>query len=272
VAAASFERAGALLVAGGLVIHEADFGYSERIVLHDVSLQVEPGQVVAIVGPNGVGKSTLIKGASGVLPLQSGEIIVEGQQLTEFDPAERARRISVVSQAINLPQAFSALDVVLMGRTPYLGWFEREGEQDRRIAVEAMRQTETIQFAARPLGELSGGEQQRILIARALAQSAPVMLLDEPTAHLDLRHQDQLLKLLRRLTLERGLSTMVALHDLNLVSRFSDKVVLLSNGRVHSCGDPDSVLTPDRLEAVYGLRIHVMAHPLNGRPLILTGE
>jgi iron complex transport system ATP-binding protein len=110
------------------------------------------------------------------------------------------------------------------------------------------------------------------LIERALAQSAPVMLLDEPTAHLDLRHQDQLLRLLKRLTRERNLSTLIALHDLNLVSRFSDMVVLLSNGRVHSCGDPDSVLTPDELEEVYGLRIHVMTHPLNGRPLILTGE
>ncbi len=227
---------------------------------------------MAIVGPNGVGKSTLIKGASGVLSPRSGEVIVEGQRLDEFAPAERARRISVVSQAVNLPQAFSALDVVLMGRTPYLGWFERESEQDYSIALDAMRQTETDQFADRPLGELSGGEQQRVLIARALAQAAPVMLLDEPTAHLDLRHQDQLLKLLARLTRERGLSTMIALHDLNLVSRFSDLVVLLSNGRVHSCGNPEEVLAPETLEEVYGLRIHVMTHPLNGRPLILTGE
>lgn len=256
----------------GLVINSADFGYAARVVLHDVTLQVAPGKVVAIVGPNGVGKSTLIKGASGVLPLQSGDVLVNGQPLSQFSPAERARQISVVSQAINLPPAFSALDVVLMGRTPYLGWFERESEQDHHIALEAMHQTETARFAHRPLGELSGGEQQRVLIARALAQSAPVMLLDEPTAHLDLRHQDQLLKLLARLTRERRLSTLIALHDLNLVSRFSDTVVLLSDGRVYSCGDPDKVLSPDKLEEVYGLRIHVMTHPLNGRPLILTGE
>jgi iron complex transport system ATP-binding protein len=272
LAVTSGESEGAFLVAAGLVIRSADFGYSQRVVLHDVSIEVTPGQIVAVVGPNGVGKSTLIKGASGVLPLQSGHVLVEGHQLNELSTAQKARRISVVSQAINLPQAFSALDVVLMGRTPYLGWFEREGDLDRRIALDAMRQTETAQFAERPLGELSGGEQQRVLIARALAQSAPVMLLDEPTAHLDLRHQDQLLRLLTRLTRERNLSTLIALHDLNLVSRFSDTVVLLSNGHVHSCGDPDSVLTPDELEEVYGLRIHVMTHPLNGRPLILTGE
>ncbi|MGD2058164.1 MAG: ABC transporter ATP-binding protein [Anaerolineales bacterium] len=272
MAAAPGESEGALLVASGLVIRSVDFGYADRIVLSDVSLQVAPGKIVAVVGPNGVGKTTLIKGASGVLPLHSGDVLVEGQSLSQFSPDQRARRISVVNQAINLPQAFTALDVVLMGRTPYLGWFEREGEEDRRIALDAMRQTETDQFADRPLGELSGGEQQRVLIARALTQAAPVMLLDEPTAHLDLRHQDQLLKLLARLTRERGLSTLIALHDLNLVSRFSDTVVLLSNGRVHSCGDPESVLTPDQLERVYGLRIHVMTHPLNGRPLILTGE
>lgn len=260
------------MVGSGLVVEAASFGYVQRAVLHDVSLTVAPGQVVAVVGPNGVGKSTLLKGASGVLPLQAGEVFVDGHPIDQYSPAERARRISVVSQAVNLPQAFSALDVVLMGRTPYLGWFERESESDRQIAMDAMRQTETEAFALRPLGELSGGEQQRVLIARALAQAAPVMLLDEPTAHLDLRHQDQLLKLLSKLTKERGLSTLIALHDLNLVSRFSDQVVLLSNGTVHSCGEPESVLTPNELEAVYGLRIHVMTHPLNGRPLILTGE
>jgi len=135
-----------------------------------------------------------------------------------------------------------------------------------------MHRTETEPLGSRLIGSLSGGEQQRVLVARALAQAAPVMLLDEPTAHLDLRHQDRLLGMLRTLASEHGLAMLMALHDLNLVSRFADKVALLSNGRVWRLGEPVDVLRPDVLEEVYGMRILVMAHPLNGGPLILSGE
>jgi iron complex transport system ATP-binding protein len=179
--------------------------------------------------------------------------------------------VSVVPQASNLPPAFTALDVVILGRTPYLGWLGSESEQDRRLAAEAMAHTETEALAHRQVGELSGGEQQRLLIARALAQGAPVMLLDEPTAHLDLRHQDRVLKLVRRLTREQGLSVLMALHDLNLVARFADRVALLSDGRVRKIGQPREVLTPEELAAVYGIQIHVMTNPFDGKPLVLAG-
>jgi iron complex transport system ATP-binding protein len=164
-----------------LRIEQATLGYGTKPVLWDVNLSVQPGEILAIVGPNGVGKSTLIKGACGSLPLLDGEILIGEQNLRELKPDRRARMVSVVSQAVNLPPAFNALDVVLMGRTPYLGWLEQESDRDRQIALEAMARTETIDLAARPISELSGGEQQRVLIARALAQSTPVMLLDEPT-------------------------------------------------------------------------------------------
>jgi len=223
----------------GLRIENLHVGYGEQSVLHDVSLEVAPGEVLAVVGPKA---------------------------------ARRARWVSVVPQAVNLPPAFSVMDVVLMGRTPYLGWFEREGDRDREIAQAAMHRTETEPLGSRLIGSLSGGEQQRVLVARALAQAAPVMLLDEPTAHLDLRHQDRLLGMLRTLASEHGLAMLMALHDLNLVSRFADKVALLSNGRVWRLGEPVDVLRPDVLEEVYGMRILVMAHPLNGGPLILSGE
>jgi iron complex transport system ATP-binding protein len=158
-----------------------------------------------------------------------------------------------------------------MGRTPYLGWLEQESDRDRQIAMEAMARTETIDLAERPIGELSGGEQQRVLIARALAQSTPVMLLDEPTAHLDLRHQDNLLKLVRDLAFVDNLAVMITLHDLNLVARFADRVALLSDGRVRKIGTPAEILTPDELAEVYGIRIHVIPHPLDGKPLVLSG-
>ena len=184
----------------------------------------------------------------------------------------RAQRISVVSQALNLPEAYTVIDVVLMGRTPYLNWFERENQQDYDIAITALERTETESLAMRRIGELSGGEQQRVLIARALAQSTPVMLFDEPTAHLDMRHQERLLRLIRSLCREDQLAVMITLHDLNLVSRLADRVALLSDGRVHKLGTPREVLTPDVLAEVYGIQIHVMPHPFNGNPLILPGE
>ncbi|HJX41935.1 MAG TPA: ABC transporter ATP-binding protein, partial [Anaerolineales bacterium] len=173
-----------------LELLNASLGYPEHPVLHHVSLRVDPGEVLAVVGPNGVGKSTLIKAASGALPPLSGEVRINGQDLRSLRPAARARLVSVVPQATDLPGNFLALDVVLMGRTPYLRWLENEGALDREAAQLAMERTELAELAERPVGELSGGEQQRVLIARALAQQAPVMLLDEPTAHLDLRHQD----------------------------------------------------------------------------------
>ncbi|MGB2894880.1 MAG: ABC transporter ATP-binding protein [Anaerolineales bacterium] len=254
-----------------LRIERATLGYGKEPVLQDVNLSVQPGEILAVVGPNGVGKSTLVKAACGSLPLLEGEVFIGEQNLRELKPGQRARRVSVVSQAVNLPPAFRALDVVLMGRTPYLGWLEQENERDRRVALDAMARTETIDLAARPIGELSGGEQQRVLIARALAQSTPVMLLDEPTAHLDLKHQDNLLKLVRDLAFVDELAVLITLHDLNLVARFTDRVALLSNGRVRKIGVPAEVLTPDELAEVYGIRIHVIAHPLDGKPLVLSG-
>ncbi|TFH35858.1 MAG: ABC transporter ATP-binding protein, partial [Anaerolineales bacterium] len=155
---------------------------------------------------------------------------------------------------------------------PYLGWFERESHQDYEAAMAALKRTETEDLASRLIGELSGGEQQRVLIARALAQATPAMLFDEPTAHLDLRHQDRLLKLIRTLCREQHLTVMIALHDLNLVSRFADRVALLSDGGVHRLGKPEQVLTSEELASVYGIRIHVMAHPFDGKPLILPGD
>jgi iron complex transport system ATP-binding protein len=260
------------LVSRDLVLSGVEAGYDGRAILRDINLHVRPGEVLAIVGPNGVGKSTLIKTAAGTLKPRKGAVRIGGEDLADLRAAERARRVSVVGQALNLPPAFSALDVVMMGRTPYLGWFEREGERDREIALQAMERTETAALAQRPISELSGGERQRVLIARALAQNAPIMLMDEPTAHLDLRHQDAQLKLVRRLVEEDGLAVLIALHDLNLVARFADRVALLSTGTIHVEGFPEQVLTPDHLAAVYGIEIHVMKHPIHGKPLVLTGE
>ena len=254
-----------------LGFQKATFGYGRRAILREVDLEVRPGEIVAVVGPNGVGKSTIIRAVSGVIPIAHSQLSVDGKDLSRMSAAERARLIAVVPQAVRLPPAFSALDVVLMGRTPYLNWFEGESAGDRAIALAAMERTHVVDLADRVVGELSGGEQQRILVARALAQSAPILLLDEPTAHLDLRHQDVVLRLVRSLADEAGLTVLAALHDLNLVARFADRVALLSNGRLERVGIPEEVLTPAILAPVYGIGIQVVAHPVDGRPLVLAG-
>ena len=245
-------------------------GYDRRRVLRGVDFCVRSGEIVAVVGPNGVGKSTLIKAASGILPPMEGRILVAGQTLDALSPAQRARRIAVVPQASQAPESFRVEDVVLMGRTGYLGWLGQEGPTDRQIACEVMQHTQTLHVADRRMGELSGGEQQRVMVARALAQTPTVLLLDEPTAHLDLRHQDEILQLVRSLVEDRGLAVMITLHDLNLVGRFSDRVALLSNGTVRNIGFPADVLTPEELALVYGIHIHVTDHPIHGTPLILS--
>lgn len=253
-----------------LRLDQVTVGYGTKPVLHQVTIQLPPGEVLGIVGPNGVGKSTLIKVASGVLPPFQGRIWVGETDLSHLPPPERARLIAVVPQATQLPAAFQALDIVMLGRTPYLGWLGREGETDHRIVAEVMEKTGTAQLAGRRVGELSGGEQQKLFIARALAQTPSVLLLDEPTAHLDLKHQDEVLGLVRSLALDQGLSVMMTLHDLNLVARFADRVALLSNGMVYRLGKPSEVLTPQDLATVYGLEIHVIPHPFRGTLLVLS--
>ena len=255
-----------------LELRDVSMGYANLIVLNNVTLELIPGEVLAVIGPNGVGKSTLVRVASGMLPPLSGRVGINGADLGDMPAGERAKAVSVVPQATSLPPSFRALDVVLMGRTPYLNWFESESEQDHELAAAAMERTETWEMADRPIEELSGGEQQRLLIARALAQAASIMLLDEPTAHLDLRHQDRVLGLVRSLAREQGLAVLLALHDLNLVSRFADRVVLLSDGRVKRSGSPQEVLDSELLAEVYGIRIQVVTNPLDGGPLVLSAE
>lgn len=253
-----------------LQISNATIGYGKVPVLREISLTVAPGEVLGIVGPNGVGKSTLIKAASGILTPDAGKILIDGHDVCQLSPPERARVMAVVPQAAQLPETFTVQDVVLMGRTPYLGWLDRESETDYEIASEAMTRTTISHLYNRHVGELSGGEQQRVFIARALAQTPSILLLDEPTAHLDLRHQDDILNLVRSLAVENGLTIVITLHDLNLVARFADRVALLSNGRVRSMGTPEQVLTPEELATVYGINIHVTSHPIHGTPLVLS--
>src|SRR5512141_1929815 len=251
-----------------LSINSLSIQLNSRVVLHDMTLEVRPGEVLALIGPNGVGKSTLIRAASGILRPLQGHVTIDDQDVYQLPIDLRARQIAVVPQAVRLPEAFSVMETVLMGRTAYLGWLGREGDKDRSIALEAMRQTNTIDLASRRIGELSGGEQQRVLIARALTQSARTLLLDEPTAHLDLKHQASVLSLVCDLAHDENYAVLIALHDLNLAAQYADRVALLSNGAVAAIGTPGEVLTEENLSPAYGLRITVYEHPAHGAPLV----
>ncbi len=252
-----------------LKVESVSVRYQDHLVLDDVSLSVQPGEVLALIGPNGAGKSTLIRAVSGVVPRQSGRINICGRDGSSITPTERARLLAVVSQAQPLPPTFTVYQTVLLGRTPHLGWLGQAGRSDHEIVRRALEQTKITEMTERMIGELSGGEQQRVLLARALAQSTPILLLDEPTNHLDLRHQTGFLSLVRQLAIDNGLAVLVALHDLNLASLYTDRVAVLADGRLKAVGTPGQVFTEEILSPIYGVGLRVIAHPRYGTPLIL---
>jgi iron complex transport system ATP-binding protein len=254
-----------------LSVQNLSVAYGSQTVLREVSFDLPPGSILGLIGPNGAGKSSLIRALSGVQPLQSGQVQVRGRNLLALNPLERARQMAVVPQARQLPPAFTAWELVLLGRTPHLNWLGQTSARDEELARQAMERTDTLQLAGRRIGELSGGEQQRLLLARALAQSAPVLLLDEPTTHLDLHHQLALLDQVRDVVHSEpaGCSALVVLHDLNLVLRYADRVLLLVDGRVRAAGEPAEVLEPGLLSEVYRVPLQVVRPARGGYPVIV---
>ncbi len=243
----------------------------ELVALRDVSLSLSPGEVVGLVGPNGSGKTTLIRAVTGVQKPDTGRVRLNGLDIARLRQAALARLVAVVPQDPALPQAFSALSCVLMGRTPHLRLLQNEGAADLDAARRAMVATDTWRFADRLLGELSGGERQRVVVARALAQETPALLLDEPTAHLDLGHQAGVLELMRRCARDEGKAVLAVVHDLTLAARYCDRLVMLRGGSVIAAGLPAEVLTPEILREVYGVAVDVFPHPVTGRPVVAPG-
>ncbi len=248
-----------------LVLEDVRGGYGPRPVLHGVHLRVAPGELVALVGPNAAGKTTLVRALMGRLPVQ-GRITWQGQDVLAMSPRRRARILAVVPQNGPLPRHFTVAQTVLLGRTPYLPWWGAPRPADRQAVRAALDALGLTPLAERTLGTLSGGQRQRVLIARALAQATPVLVLDEPTAHLDWRVQLEVLTLARQRA-QAGLAVLAVLHDLNLAVRFADRVALLHQGRVVAQGPPNAVLTPRRVAAVYG--VEVARVPYQGRSYLL---
>jgi iron complex transport system ATP-binding protein len=252
-----------------LVIEHISVAYGRRQVLQDIHFSVQCGQVMALIGPNGAGKTTLLRTITGTLRPQRGRVLVGGQDIAQLSEGQRARLMSVVPQARQMPEAFTVWETVLLGRTPYLGWLGRATDEDRAVVESALARTDIADLSNRRIGQLSGGEQQRVLLARALAQNTPLLLLDEPTTHLDLHHQADLLNLALELAHAHQLAVVMALHDLNHASLYADWVALLDRGCLQALGCPADVLTAERLSAVYRMPLHVINHPDYDVPLIL---
>ena len=242
--------------------------YGARQILHEVSLNVKSGEVLALIGPNGAGKSTLIRAVSGVIPYQ-GQVRTNGGDFITLSPIQRAKYIATVPQAVSLPPAYTVWETVLFGRTPYLGFLGQPSQKDEEIARRALQRVSALPFADRRVGELSGGEQQRILLARALCQSTPILLLDEPTAHLDLQYQVSLLELVHELAHQDKLAVLVALHDLNLAAHYADRIALMVAGEIKAEGKPEQVLRPELIREAYCLPVQVVKHPFLDIPLVL---
>jgi iron complex transport system ATP-binding protein len=251
-----------------LTLNKVGYRYASQWALRDISLEMAAGELVGILGPNGSGKTTLLKVADRILEPNEGVVSLKGQPLQAYSRVSLAREIAMVPQENHFQFAFSSLEVVLMGRFSHMGLFQFEGEHDMAVAFEAMEATHCGDLAERPIDQLSGGEKQRVLLARALAQEPELILLDEPTSFLDLRFKKEIFELLSSLKKKRGLSLMIVSHDIDLSARYCDRIMLLDRGRVFSEGTPGEVLTARNVEAVYGCPVSVDKNPATGSPRV----
>jgi iron complex transport system ATP-binding protein len=244
--------------------------YDHRIAVSQVSVSLNAGEITAIIGPNGAGKSTLLRTLNGQLPRSAGSVLLDGDPIERLSRRNISRKIAVVAQEAELRFPVTVLEFVLGGRFAWAthsgwGW---ETEHDLNVADSVLRETELTDLSTRLMNELSGGERQRALMARALATEAPILLLDEPTANLDLSHQATLLSLVRARCDQHRAAALVVTHDINLAANFADNILLMKQGRTVQSGSPQEVLRPEILQDVFEIRVLVDAHPVTGGPRV----
>ena len=234
--------------------------------MEDVSFAIDEAQIVAIIGPNGSGKTTLLKIINGTLFPNSGQMLIDDKDTLQWSRQEIARKVAIVPQETSVIFPFYAEEIVLMGRFPHLSNYRFEDKKDYRIVHEAMEKTDTLAFATRRFDELSAGERQRVLIARALAQEPKVLLLDESTVFLDLKHQLQFLTLLRQLNTAQQLTVIFVTHDINLAAQNADRIILLYSGEIYAIGKPSEVITAANIKEVYDVDVLIDKNPQSGLP------
>ncbi len=264
------ELAGSALRRPLLELRSVTLAYGERIVVAKIDLEVAGGEIVCLIGPNGAGKSTIVRASAGLIRPAEGLILLEGRDLREWGRKAMAKRAAFVLQGQALPPLFSVRETVAMGRAPYLSFWGGRKQRDREAVEIALSAFEADAIAERRLGELSGGEAQRAILARALAQEPALLVVDEPTTYLDVHHQVAVLGKLRLLAREKGVAILLILHDLNLASAFADRMVLLGAGRVAAAGTPAEVLRSEEFRRIYGDGMRVVTLPGEaGRPIVI---
>ncbi len=252
-----------------IAIKNLTWCFGERKILHDLTINIEKKKFYSIIGPNGSGKTTLLKNISKSLEPQNDTVFIDNFDLTKLKNKEIARKISCVPQNTYIDFDFSVMDIVLMGRSPHFKWFQTESEEDIKIARKAMMATNTWELREKNINEISGGERQRVIVARALSQQTDIMLLDEPISQLDIHHQIELMDTVKSLIDYRGITVVAILHDLNLAAQYSDYLIFLNEGKIISQGSPEYVLTEENIEKVYNIKVHIMKNPFTGKPHII---
>lgn len=249
-------------------VRNLSFAYQREAVLADISLTIKQGEFVGIIGPNGAGKSTLLRLVAGLLPLREGEVLISSRPIKKYSRRQLSQLMAFVPQSFEIAFNFGCLDLVMMGRYPYLSPLSPESDHDRRVVQRAMEETEVWQFRNRTLSDLSGGERQRVVLASALAQEPRILLLDEPTASLDLRHQMHFYEIVTALRRDSGMTVVSVTHDINLAAKFCQRLLVLNHGRVAAFDTPAGILRKDLLEAVYQVDVEVISSP-NRRPVLV---
>lgn len=252
-----------------LTIKDIESGYGEKMIIKGISFFIEKGEFLGIIGPNGAGKTTLLKTISRAIHPKSGHVLLDGHNVFKMPLREFAKSVAFVAQDTAVIFPFPALEIVLMGRFPYLRMFQSESKDDLDIVHRALTITDCENFIFSPIDQLSAGERQRVFIAKALAQNPKLILLDEPTSHLDISHQIQILDILKDLAESNNISIVSVFHDLNLASEYCDRLLLINDGKIFIQGKPDEVLRYEILEEVYKTVVIVKENPITKRPHIL---
>ena len=248
-----------------LLVNDLGFGYGKSVILSGVDLSVDSNEVVSVIGPNGAGKSTLLKCILRLLNPGQGEVLVNGRKVQDLSRKERALSLAYVPQALPSRFPMTVFDTVLLGRRPHLSW--RPSGKDVEKVWAALARMDLDSLAMRDFDTLSGGQKQKVMLARAFAQEAKYLLLDEPTSNLDLRHQMEVMNMVREYAETTGRGALVTIHNLNTAARFSDRIVMLQGGRVHDCGPPSTVLSSENIQSVYGVVVESAC--VNGSQVVI---
>ena len=254
-------------------IKKLNFAYDAKLILNEISLFISEGEFIGIIGPNGAGKSTLIKLVEGILIPKSGELLLNEIPISSYKRKALARIVGYVPQSFSTAFDYSAYDIVMMGRFPYLAAFSSENDNDKAIVQSSMEETDIWDLRNRLFSELSGGEKQRVVLASALAQQPKLLLLDEPTAALDIKHQLHFHEILKNLQKSQQMTIVTITHDVNLAIRYCDRIIVLRDGSVAADGKPSRIINKDLISDVYGINVNIMQHPQDGKPLlVLSGS